>query len=196
MAQRRQDVERPIRVAVAVADPALRARILAYWRDLDGILIEDTELADGADIVLTDEPPATARPVIALIANGLDDRWPGNVRAIVPPDLDVATLGAVVAVVAAGLTVMPRVQDGTWAASAEDDPLGEGAGEPATVLTPREREVLALLAAGASNKAIARALGVSVHTAKFHVASLADKLGASGRLEAVAIAIRSGLVMV
>ena len=194
--QRRQDVERPIRVAVAVADPALRARILAHWRHLDGILVEDAELADDADIVLADQPPATARPVIALVANGLDDRWLGDVRAIVPPDLDAATLGAVVAVVAAGLTVMPRDQDGTWVESAEDDPLGEGAGEPATVLTPREREVLALLAEGASNKAIARALGVSVHTAKFHVASLADKLGASGRLEAVAIAIRSGLVMV
>jgi DNA-binding CsgD family transcriptional regulator len=196
MALRRQDVEQPIRLAVAVADPALRARILAHFRDLDGILVEDAELADSADIVLTDEPPASARPVIALVANGLDDRWPGNVRAIVPPDLDAATLGAVVAVVAAGLTVMPRDRDGTWVESAEDDPLGEGAGEPATVLTPREREVLALLAEGASNKAIARALGVSVHTAKFHVASLADKLGASGRLEAVAIAIRSGLVMV
>ena len=58
-----------------------------------------------------------------------------------------------------------------------------------------EREVLALLAEGASNKGIARALGVSVHTAKFHVASLTEKLGATGRLEAVAIAIRSGLVM-
>jgi DNA-binding CsgD family transcriptional regulator len=56
--------------------------------------------------------------------------------------------------------------------------------------------VLALLVEGASNKAIARALGVSVHTAKFHVASLTEKLGAKGRLEAVAIAIRSGLVMV
>jgi DNA-binding CsgD family transcriptional regulator len=64
------------------------------------------------------------------------------------------------------------------------------------ILTPREREVLTLLAAGASNKAIARTLGVSVHTAKFHVASLTEKLGASGRLEAVAIAIRTGLIMV
>ena len=63
-------------------------------------------------------------------------------------------------------------------------------------LTPREREVLALLAAGASNKAIARALDLSVHTAKFHVASLTEKLGAGGRLEAVAIAIRTGLIMV
>ena len=63
-------------------------------------------------------------------------------------------------------------------------------------LTPRECEVLTLLAAGASNKAIARALGLSVHTVKFHVRSLIEKLGASGRVEAVAIAIRTGLIMV
>ena len=64
------------------------------------------------------------------------------------------------------------------------------------MLTPREREVLALLAAGASNKAIALALDLSVHTVKFHVASLIEKLGAGSRLEAVAIAIRTGLIMV
>ena len=62
-------------------------------------------------------------------------------------------------------------------------------------LTGREREVLALLAEGASNKAIARALSISVRTAKFHVASVTEKLGAGGRQEAVAIAIRSGLLM-
>ena len=47
-------------------------------------------------------------------------------------------------------------------------------------LTPRELEVLALLAEGASNKTIARRLGISVHTAKFHVGSLIDKLDAVG----------------
>jgi DNA-binding CsgD family transcriptional regulator len=77
------------------------------------------------------------------------------------------------------------------------DPVdGAGVDDLPIALTPREREVLALLAAGASNKAIARALAVSVHTAKFHVASLTEKLGAHGRLEAIAIAIRAGLVMV
>ena len=50
-------------------------------------------------------------------------------------------------------------------------------------LTPRELEVLALLAEGASNKVIARRLGISIHTAKFHVASLLDKLDAVGRTD-------------
>jgi DNA-binding CsgD family transcriptional regulator len=61
-------------------------------------------------------------------------------------------------------------------------------------LTPRELEVLALLAEGASNKMIAQQLGISVHTAKFHVASLIDKLDAIGRTDAVAHAARLGVI--
>jgi len=61
-------------------------------------------------------------------------------------------------------------------------------------LTPREAEVLALLAEGASNKAIAQRLGISVHTAKFHVGSLIDKLDAVGRTDVVAHAARRGVI--
>jgi DNA-binding CsgD family transcriptional regulator len=63
-----------------------------------------------------------------------------------------------------------------------------------TPLTRRELEVLALMAEGASNKAIARRLGISVHTAKFHVGSLLDKLDATGRTDAVAQAVRQGVI--
>ena len=84
-----------------------------------------------------------------------------------------------------------------------------GAGEPADValvpatsvesnpeapLTPRELEVLTLLAEGASNKVIARRLGISVHTAKFHVGQVLDKLDATGRTDAVAHAARQGVI--
>jgi DNA-binding CsgD family transcriptional regulator len=61
-------------------------------------------------------------------------------------------------------------------------------------LTPRERDVLVLMAEGASNKVIARQLGISVHTAKFHVGSLLDKLDATGRTDAVAHAARRGVI--
>lgn len=61
-------------------------------------------------------------------------------------------------------------------------------------LTRRELEVLALMAEGASNKSIARRLGISVHTAKFHVGSLLDKLDATGRTDAVAQAVRQGVI--
>ena len=61
-------------------------------------------------------------------------------------------------------------------------------------LTPRELDVLALMAEGASNKAIAKQLGISVHTAKFHVGSILDKLDATGRTDAVAHAARRGVI--
>jgi DNA-binding CsgD family transcriptional regulator len=72
-------------------------------------------------------------------------------------------------------------------AAAAQEPAGEA-------LTPRELEVLGLLAEGASNKTIARRLGISVHTAKFHVSSLLDKLDAIGRTDAVAHAARIGVL--
>jgi DNA-binding CsgD family transcriptional regulator len=67
--------------------------------------------------------------------------------------------------------------------------------EPSGIgLTQRERDVLALMAEGASNKTIARQLGISVHTAKFHVGSLLQKLDATGRTDAVAHAARRGVI--
>jgi len=67
-------------------------------------------------------------------------------------------------------------------------------GDDDVVLTARELEVLTLLAEGMSNKAIARRLGISVHTAKFHVGALIDKLDAIGRTDAVAQAARRGVI--
>ncbi|TIM33860.1 MAG: helix-turn-helix transcriptional regulator [Mesorhizobium sp.] len=76
----------------------------------------------------------------------------------------------------------------------DEEPVDDGTARPA--LSPREREVLALLAEGAPNKVIARRLNISVHTAKFHVAAILIKLGAANRTDAIAIAMRQGLVLV
>ena len=73
-------------------------------------------------------------------------------------------------------------------------PAGVEVGHGEIVLTPRELEVLALLAEGASNKLIARRLGISAHTAKYHVASLLEKLDAVSRTDAVAHAARIGVL--
>jgi DNA-binding CsgD family transcriptional regulator len=62
-------------------------------------------------------------------------------------------------------------------------------------LTPREREVLELVAEGMSNRAIAERLAISEHTVKFHVGALLGKLAAATRAELVAIAVRRGLIM-
>lgn len=92
--------------------------------------------------------------------------------------------------------------DGIELVSSGEEPdavivAGEGAphaADPLVPLTPRELEVLALLAEGASNKLIARRLGISTHTAKFHVASLLEKLDAVSRTDAVAHAARLGVI--
>lgn len=65
---------------------------------------------------------------------------------------------------------------------------------PTEALTAREREVLELVAEGLSNKAIASRLHISDQTVKFHVASIAGKLGASNRTEAVRIGMKRGLI--
>lgn len=61
-------------------------------------------------------------------------------------------------------------------------------------LSHREQQVAGLLLEGASNKLIARRLDISVHTAKFHVTRILDKLGAQNRADAVSIILRDGLV--
>lgn len=66
---------------------------------------------------------------------------------------------------------------------------------PVQALTPREIEVLGMLAEGLGNKAIARRLGISEHTVKFHVSSIFTKLNASSRTEAVTLGARQGLIM-
>jgi DNA-binding CsgD family transcriptional regulator len=218
-------LRRPIRVVLHIADCALRADIadacegagiavaasrpypppsltLPRLRGWDGW---EQGAADG-DVVLTDRPIETAVPAVALVSGEPPRVWPANVRAVVPADVDAGTLVAIITVVAAGYALAPppypppHAGEGKGGGADEDpspfaDP-GDVADESANALSLREREVLALLAEGASNKEIARALALSIHTVKFHVAALTEKLGARSRGEAVAIAIRAGLVMV
>jgi DNA-binding CsgD family transcriptional regulator len=105
--------------------------------------------------------------------------------------LDDEALAARVRAVLGGVDGVRLVEAGADA----DIILHEGhAAAPDLNLTARERDVLALLAEGASNKAVALRLGISVHTAKFHVRSLLEKLDATGRTDAVAHAARLGVI--
>jgi DNA-binding CsgD family transcriptional regulator len=123
---------------------------------------------------VTEEEPIVL--ALRLRDRGLSDRL-GMILSGVP-GLRLATPGEPAEVVLA---------DGDGAAPAPEVTDAGG-------LTPREREVLALLTEGASNPDIARRLGISVHTAKFHVGRLIDKLDATGRTDAVAHAARTGVI--
>ena len=84
----------------------------------------------------------------------------------------------------------PGRRDRQWPVS---DDVDEEAGFDES-LTPREIQVLELLAEGLPNKAIARRLGISDQTVKFHVSSISGKLGAANRTDAVRRAVRRGLI--
>jgi DNA-binding NarL/FixJ family response regulator len=196
---------RPIRVALDIADRALRADIADACEDAE------LAVAEEGDVVLADRPVDTVVPVIALVSDETHRIWPANVRAVVPADVDAAMLAAIITVVAAGYALASAKDGACPAAPLRSPACGGGSGrgfhegieeeaddaadELASTLSPREREVLGLLIEGASNKEIARALALSVHTVKFHIAAITDKLGARSRVEAVAIAIRCGLMM-
>jgi DNA-binding NarL/FixJ family response regulator len=112
---------------------------------------------------------------------------------IVPPDAAPDTLRAALEAVAVGLAVLPQpaanhlLEQQPAVAALDGQPEAEA-------LTAREQEVLLLLSQGLPNKLIARELGISEHTVKFHVSSLYAKLGASSRTEAVSRGARRGLI--
>lgn len=194
-----------LKVETAIGDPELAERVremLTAGRGFDVLATGDGGTPDVliADSVgeLADEA-ADAVPVL-LLARGdaatAADALRLGATAVLPAGVGARVLRTAVRAAALGLTTLPAElryalvgEAGDRRIDAEDDAPGAG-------LTARELQVLQLLAEGASNKAIARRLGITPHTAKFHVAAIAGKLGASGRTDAVAKAMRLGLVMV
>ncbi len=150
-----------------------------------------------------DEPPEDlialasrdGAPAMVVLAPDLQPAWTAEalrsgIRAVLPGDLGAREILAAVEAVAAGLVVL-HPQD--LAALAPDRPVPAG---PSQTLSPREMQVLAMLAEGHGNKTIAWKLGISEHTAKFHVASILSKLNAGTRTEAVTLGIRQGLILI
>lgn len=160
-----------LRVAVYTNDPLRRTALCkavtqAGHLVVDGVDVADVVLADGRG------PPEDARNVVGV--GIFDDR----LRGALPREADARQIDAAIRAVAAGLIVRAPAHNGGFGA------MGESEGH--ALLTPRELEVLAALAEGMTNKAIARRLDISLHTVKFHVESLFRKLGARTRTEAVA----------
>jgi DNA-binding NarL/FixJ family response regulator len=180
-----------IRVFIAAPSAIVRAGLETLLRaDPE---IELTDRADAADVIVTDgerfEELLDLSPTAALVVLGDDPQvLRSGVRGWLPRNAPSNQIIAAVQAAAAGLVVLaaddvenilapPRTARGTEA------------------LSPREAEVLAMIAEGHSNKAIAYRLGISEHTVKFHVNSIMTKLNAGSRTEAVTLAIRQGLIM-
>jgi len=115
-----------------------------------------------------------------------------GVRSVLPLDVEADEMRAAIAAAASGLLSLHA----DFAASIVS-PLGatRSFGAGTAQLTARERDVLQMLADGQGNKTIARRLGISMHTVKFHVGSIMSKLHATSRTEAVTVGIRQGLIL-
>lgn len=111
-------------------------------------------------------------------------------RGLLLQDADAETLIAALGALVQGLLVFQPDLLTQALPITPADPL-----PPVDVLTPRELEVLALLAEGLPNKLIAVRLSISEHTVKFHVNALMNKLGVQSRTEAVVRATRLGLIV-
>jgi DNA-binding NarL/FixJ family response regulator len=157
---------------------------------------DDDALVDAADVILTDAAAtaslaskAAEESSAAFVLLSDDDELAATLRpfrtgiALLPTHASADQIVAAIEGAAAGLVVLHADHAGSLTAAPVDDPL-----------TPREREVLHMLAAGLGNKEIAARLHISDHTAKFHVSQILAKLSAASRAEAVSIAMRRGLV--
>ena len=166
-----------------------------------GIRIVAADDHAAAAVVITDGPAerGIGRPVI-VIADRADmvEAVRAGAAGVLAATVTAAQLLIAIEAVAQGLAVMP---DDALADAldvlAPDDELddADSVGDPRVALTARELDVLGLIAAGAANKVIARNLQISIHTVKFHVASILEKLDATGRTDAVAHAVRLGILM-
>jgi DNA-binding NarL/FixJ family response regulator len=188
----------PIRIIVVADDPIARAGLAARLagRDDVAVLAEGDPGAD-AGAALWDlgvagpaeprVPPAgLAAVALAPGEEAAAEALRAGARAVLSRGASADAIAAALVAVSRGLEVLdPAVADG-WVRPPAD--------APAEGLTARETEVLGLLAEGLGNKAIAARLGISEHTAKFHVNAILAKLGAESRAAAIVKAARLGLV--
>jgi DNA-binding NarL/FixJ family response regulator len=195
-----------LRILVVGEDPLARAGLAAMVSRRAGLALAGqaspasvgTEALD-ADVLLWDlgtagsegwRPPETPAVPVVLLSDDPQqaaEAIAAGARGVLPRDVGPARLVAALRAAAAGLVVL---DDGLAGSLARPRPRAELA-EP---LTPRELEVLGLLAEGLSNKLVAARLGISEHTAKFHVNAILGKLGAQSRAEAIVQGARLGLV--
>jgi NarL family two-component system response regulator YdfI len=180
-----------IRVQIA-ASAITRAGIESLLRSNSEIEV----VSSGADVVIAEDepPPGLADSAAAVIVLTDEPQWTAEalrsgVRALLPRELSAAEMLAAVEAAAAGLVVLhPQDLEAIL-------PVAHPA-RKVEALSPREIEVLGMMAEGISNKEIAARMTLSEHTVKYHVASVMGKLRAGTRTEAVMLGVRMGMIMV
>jgi DNA-binding NarL/FixJ family response regulator len=188
----------PWRVGIVAAD-ADHSRLVALLGDavtIVAVALADVVLIDAANAhdIVTALDDTHGAPSIVMVDVPEGDVTSTAFRAgaagVVARQSDAPELLAAIDGVALGLLVVDGSARESLSGAAVRSPDSDF--EP---LTPRERDVFALLARGLSNKRIAVRLNVSEHTVKFHVGSILSKLGAATRAEAVALGARQGYVV-
>lgn len=180
-----------LRVAVQARDPVRRQGLLSLVAEGGN---EPTTSAGDADVLVCDLGPGEAAPVAADTALILLTDQTGLERdprfaAVLPRQVTAAPFHAALGAVAAGLLVrMSGTALPEAGFHAAEDRAEHG------LLTPREVEILAAIGEGLSNKEVARRLGISAHTVKFHLEAIFEKLGAGSRAEAVTKGLRRGVI--
>lgn len=196
----------PLRILVVGDDPLARGGIAALLAGRADVVVLDQlgsrELARGrgpepAEAIAWDAGPSglagaerirdADAPVVALVSgdDAAAEALRAGARGILLRGATADALAAALVAVARGLTALEADLAEPLLRTPEPARGGEA-------LTPREREVLALVAEGLSNKGIAARLGISEHTAKFHVNAILGKVGAETRAEAIVLAARRG----
>ena len=191
------DAARLTRLA-ALASSSAQLRLEEATESL--VRLAETTRRVGQVVVLADLPEPNGelaellahchgQPVVLLTRHAHAAAIPAlqaGASAVLETDAGEEQVAAAVTGAFHGLTVLP--------AGAMDAGEPRALLERASPLTPREMEILSLLAAGDSNKTIAMRLSLSVHTVKFHISSILSKLGASSRTEAVTLGLKLGIV--
>jgi two-component system nitrate/nitrite response regulator NarL len=202
------------RVSIASESPLVRAGLVAGLGAREGfdVMLAAASLRalrdaayGGADIVVVelaandaagDDALGSDGPRLVVLAEAGDERvgeWLIDGCSVLPKGASIEAIAGAVQAARAGLVATPPA----FAAEAlRFERTGErrGAARGAEFVTPRERQVLVEMSHGLRNREIGGALGISAHTAKFHVAQIIAKLDAQSRAHAVAKALRAGLV--
>jgi DNA-binding NarL/FixJ family response regulator len=185
-----------IRVFVDAGSELVRAGLEAMVASSGGLALVGRD-AD-AEVALA-EPDSDESPVVRLPTVWITDRPIGawlvgalrsGVKAVLPHASTAAEIAAAVQAAAAGLVVLPAE-----AVESLLPAVRAASTEPQAALTPREIDVLRLMAEGVGNKELAWRLGISDHTVKSHIGSIFNKLDVSTRTEAVTAGIRRGLIL-